>query len=152
MRGRIPRPWYRVGTNSWYCTFNGKQVRLGRTQEEAVQLFTRITKKREEQLARGQIRNAVQTKGDMVSRVYFVRDMGTKDIKIGVSVDPQGRLDSMRVGHPGRLELLGSIPGFPGDERHLHRQFRRLRVRGEWFREDPSLLEEIEYLLARGFK
>ena len=41
--------------------------------------------------------------------VYFVEGGGL--VKIGVSVNPQKRIDSLRVGSPVPLSLLGYYPG-----------------------------------------
>jgi integrase len=41
-RGRIPRPWYRVGTQSWYTTIDGQQVLLGKQKRAAHAEFARL--------------------------------------------------------------------------------------------------------------
>lgn len=41
-RGRIPRPWFRKTTGTWYVTLNGKQIPLGKTKREAVAEFARV--------------------------------------------------------------------------------------------------------------
>ncbi len=41
-RGRIPRPWHRAGTDSWYVTLDGRQILLGKTKREAHAEFARI--------------------------------------------------------------------------------------------------------------
>lgn len=41
-RGRIPRPWLRKGTGSWYVTLDGEQVPLGKSKRDAHAEFARI--------------------------------------------------------------------------------------------------------------
>ncbi len=41
-RGRIPRPWYRASTDSWFVGLDGKQVPLGKTKREAHAEFNRL--------------------------------------------------------------------------------------------------------------
>jgi hypothetical protein len=48
---------------------------------------------------------------------------------------------SLQTGCPGYLILLLSLEGRERTERQLHKRFRSLRVRGEWFRPGPDLLE-----------
>ncbi len=41
-RGRIPRPWYRASTRSWFVSLDGRQVPLGKTKREAHAEFNRL--------------------------------------------------------------------------------------------------------------
>jgi integrase len=41
-KGRIPRPWHRATTDSWFVTLDGKQVPLGKSKREAWAEFHRI--------------------------------------------------------------------------------------------------------------
>jgi hypothetical protein len=70
--------------------------------------------------------------------VYFARLGGL--IKIGFSKDPDRRAKDLNA------ELLGFCVGDRDLERALHEEFAKTRVRGEWFREHPALLERIEAL------
>lgn len=73
-------------------------------------------------------------------QVYFAR-LGDL-VKIGISHDPVERANSLNA------ELLTAIDGGRDLEARLHREFADLRVRGEWFSAEPSLLERIEELRA----
>jgi integrase len=42
-KGRIPKPWHRKATDSWYVCLDGKQVPLGRSKREAHAEFARLT-------------------------------------------------------------------------------------------------------------
>jgi hypothetical protein len=71
------------------------------------------------------------------SHVYFIR--GGDFIKIGVSGDPLGRLADLQVSSPYLLELIAVIPGNRDEEFEIQKLFLDLYVRGEWFRDDPSI-------------
>lgn len=83
--------------------------------------------------------------------VYFIRH--GEFIKIGSSINPEGRLNQLRRANDGTIksgishgepELVGCYPGSVRDERLLHRQFAHLRVVGEWFK----LTEEMGAVAA----
>lgn len=76
--------------------------------------------------------------------IYFVRCQARNAIKIGTADDPAARLRGLQTACPDDLELLGSIPGSESEERALHRKFAELRIRGEWFRAEQSLIGFIE--------
>lgn len=65
--------------------------------------------------------------------VYFIRDMTSGYIKIGVSNRPVERLGSMTTGSPHEMCLLLCVPGGYRREGALHLQFETKRIRGEWF-------------------
>lgn len=74
--------------------------------------------------------------------VYFIR-AGDK-IKIGFSTRPLDRLKALQTAHPGSLEIIGIMHGAISLEGHLHEQFSRYWVRGEWFRLSPEITRYIE--------
>lgn len=84
---------------------------------------------------------------DAIGKVYFIQDAETRAIKIGISVNPAGRLNQLQIGHPYQLVLLGTIPGSRQIEAELHVKFERHHLRGEWFRGDDQLLSEIRALI-----
>lgn len=73
---------------------------------------------------------------------YFVRDGDA--IKIGFSDRPKKRIKSLATGSPRELEVLAVVPASVADEFNTHQKFAHLRIRGEWFRSDPELLDFIE--------
>ncbi|MFD5509007.1 GIY-YIG nuclease family protein [Streptomyces sp. NPDC127051] len=86
------------------------------------------------------------------SVVYFVERHGY--IKIGVTSSLKQRLPSLASGSclmpdgvsPGPVTLLATTPGDREVEAAYHLRFRRLRVRGEWFRPNKALLTVVEDL------
>jgi hypothetical protein len=57
-----------------------------------------------------------------------------KQVKIGYSVDPRGRLRQLQTGNPERLSLLGVKGGDLAEERYWHNHLKRYRIgSSEWF-------------------
>jgi len=71
-------------------------------------------------------------------------------VKIGVSHDPERRLSTLQTGHPDELRLLGFVSGGRPLEAHLHRMLKAHRVRGEWFRPAPRVVEVVRLLCSLG--
>ena len=88
----------------------------------------------------------VQAKSRMMGeqRVYFIRNSGTGQIKIGIAVDPNHRIKTLQTGSADRLELLGTMPGGRELESELHDRFAETRVGGEWFEPSGELADYIE--------
>ena len=74
--------------------------------------------------------------------IYFID--GGEHIKIGYSRSLESRLHKMGTDVPGEIKLLHIEPGTFKQEKVFHRHFAAIRVRGEWFRKTPELLEFIE--------
>jgi hypothetical protein len=73
---------------------------------------------------------------------YFVRRGDA--IKIGHTAVPKSRIGQLQNGFPEALDILAIVPNSIIDEPAAHEKFAHLRVRGEWFRAAPELLEFIE--------
>jgi hypothetical protein len=71
--------------------------------------------------------------------IYFVELEGTNFIKIGYTERPDaaGRIAQLQTGQPGKLRLLGQIPGEMINEYELHQIFAEYRGNGEWFDGPP---------------
>jgi hypothetical protein len=80
---------------------------------------------------------------ETVRSVYFVEDGDA--IKIGIGLLPEVRVNSLQVGNPRMLTLLGHFKPrcAAADERDLHNRFKAHWIRGEWFRDNPELRELI---------
>lgn len=81
----------------------------------------------------------------MAGFIYFIQFGEAGPIKVGHSVyDVEQRLAAMQVGSPEVLRLRGVIENSTiKAEKELHARFAGLRIRGEWFRPDPELLDYI---------
>ena len=85
--------------------------------------------------------------GASAESVYFIREEGTGNIKIGVTNNPSSRLSSMQTGNSNRLTLVHLIPGDTQLEERIHNVCSRYRIHGEWFR--PEALDVAKAWLAR---
>lgn len=81
---------------------------------------------------------------DGPDRVYFIRMRDL--IKIGYTAALKQRLSSIGDTMPYPIELLHDVPGDRFSEAWHHWRFDHLRVKGEWFKDDPELLDYIKSL------
>lgn len=72
--------------------------------------------------------------------VYFIRAGENGPVKIGAAEDVAHRIANLQAGNPEPLKLLREIPGGRQTEAALHRRFRHLRIRSEWFEFHPDML------------
>jgi ParB-like chromosome segregation protein Spo0J len=72
--------------------------------------------------------------------VYFIRSGNL--VKIGASIDPEGRLRQIRSANPN-AELLAVVPGGFELERELQKKYAHLLREGEWFELTDELAQEI---------
>jgi hypothetical protein len=71
--------------------------------------------------------------------IYFVQ--AGDAIKVGHASDVEARLRLLRVDNPVAVRLLAKIRGTVAGEKAIHEKFAHVRIRGEWFRAVPELLE-----------
>ena len=77
--------------------------------------------------------------------VYFIQSAnGTGPIKIGYTRTPYNRVREIQRMSPYKLTLLKVIEGDKEHESKLHLRFRHIRLHGEWFEPDDSLIEFIK--------
>lgn len=85
--------------------------------------------------------------------VYFIQSGGNGPVKIGKSIDPEARLRSLQTSHATELTLIRVVGGGHAAESWLHKRYDKLRIRGEWFAHDPSMLTiSVPVLECRGPK
>jgi hypothetical protein len=75
--------------------------------------------------------------------VYFARADGAEEIKIGTSTQLARRIRALEVSSRSKITVLATVVGSYKVEAWIQDRFRRARVRGEWFRPVPELLEYI---------
>lgn len=82
--------------------------------------------------------------------VYFITDGNA--IKIGYTqyFDAKQRIAQLQTANPRPLRVLGVRPdGTPENERMLHRELRKYRLRGEWFDyTQPGVQQRIAHVLS----
>lgn len=81
---------------------------------------------------------------DAESFVYFVRAGTAGPIKIGISNQPARRISRAQGYHYEELITMAVVTGSWHDEIGVHEKFSHLRIRGEWFRSEPELIEFID--------
>lgn len=74
--------------------------------------------------------------------VYFISD--GEAIKIGTSTRPDRRVRALQTSHPRRLRIVGVMRGGAALEQELHRKFRRVRLKGEWFSDCAEINDFID--------
>lgn len=80
--------------------------------------------------------------------LYFIQAADNGPIKIGFASSPETRRNDLQSGNHLLLRLLVAVPGGRRAEELAHAAFVASRIRGEWFRAEPSLLELIRRLDA----
>ena len=85
--------------------------------------------------------------------VYLIQAGENGPIKIGRAVDPERRLRGLQCAHYETLTLRRVWPGDWAEEVALHRAFADFRIRGEWHRLAPGMLDtDPAMLLAQQVK
>lgn len=80
--------------------------------------------------------------------VYLINERGTDRYKIGVSSDPERRLSGMQTSNAGVLDLIHTWPGGLEAEKAVHEEFDDLRLSGEWFALDKTVLPHVLMFLT----
>lgn len=97
--------------------------------------------------------------------VYFILDTYSNSVKIGYTTIKglKKRLETLQIGTPYELKLLGATWGDKKVEKLIHEQFHSSHIRGEWFHYtkeledfiaetwDFSVIESIENKLYKKF-
>jgi hypothetical protein len=80
--------------------------------------------------------------------IYFILNEDSNAIKIGRARDLGKRMKALQTSSSAQLKLVRSIQVNGSKEaemleKALHRQFREIRIAGEWFKANAELLEYI---------
>ena len=75
--------------------------------------------------------------------VYFFVDLKRRWCKIGLSRNPRTRLRNVQTSMPFLLESVLEFHGSHAVEKGLHRRFKHLRIRGEWYSFGPELAQFV---------
>lgn len=83
-------------------------------------------------------------------KIYFIRPVGERGpVKIGCSVNPEKRRQSLQSARGAPLEIAASIPGTMIEEQRAHCLFWHDHLGGEWFEWSP-VLQLLLDAIARG--
>lgn len=85
----------------------------------------------------------------MAQRIYFLHAPSARAIKIGISIDIDKRIQSLRSGSPVSLTLLGTIAGGADEEKEIHNRWAHIRMHGEWFSATSELLDDIDRMIDK---
>ena len=77
--------------------------------------------------------------------IYLIVCEETKTCKIGYSINPQSRINSVQTGNPFKLSLSYIISGDIGAEKRLHKKFSKYSINREWFSCSDEILSYFEY-------
>jgi hypothetical protein len=77
--------------------------------------------------------------------IYFIAPLDASAIKIGLAKDPEHRLTHLQIGNHQQLKIVATcrVSDDKAIESWLHRWFRPLSIRGEWFRPSEQILDAI---------
>jgi len=79
--------------------------------------------------------------------IYFIQVNRRGPVKIGFTVGgARSRLTFLQCATHLRLHLRATISGTRARERELHKQFKRYRIRGEWFKYEGDLEKYLKEL------
>lgn len=87
-----------------------------------------------------------QRKTKQQSKVYFILNKARNVVKIGFSIDPEDRLYQLEQGTIDDLEVIATFTGGRKEERLLHKQFAKYRIRREWFSYAQEIKDYIRLL------
>ncbi len=77
--------------------------------------------------------------------IYFILDECSNSVKIGYTTIKglKKRIETLQIGTPNELTLLGATWGDKKIEKQLHEKFHYSHIRGEWFHYTKELEEFI---------
>jgi hypothetical protein len=73
--------------------------------------------------------------------VYFIQAVGGGPIKIGHAKSVTKRLSTLQTGSGVQLRVLHEIRGGAIEEQGFHGALRQHRIKGEWFKPHPEVLD-----------
>lgn len=80
--------------------------------------------------------------------VYFLLCSDNR-VKIGTTTNIKHRMSGIQNGQSDEVKLLVEIQGSYETEKALHQQFKRYRIRGEWFRYEGKLKTYVGNLMKK---
>lgn len=86
-------------------------------------------------------------KNEDIYFIYFIGMLDDSIIKIGLSNDPQKRLNALQTANPYELRLILTFRGDESKESELHEKYTEYSIRGEWFYNIGKLKDYIDRML-----
>jgi len=78
---------------------------------------------------------------NFISYVYLMKSAATGYLKIGTSHKPTQRAAMLQTGNGGKITIINLIRGGHNLEKRIHSMFSDCRTHGEWFEDDPKIIE-----------
>jgi hypothetical protein len=91
------------------------------------------------------IRQFYRENSHRMTWLYAIQAGHSGPIKIGLAQCPAERMATLQTGNAEKLRGIGAWRVVPEEERWLHEDFAHARIRGEWFRPVPELVEYVTY-------
>lgn len=79
--------------------------------------------------------------------LYLIKNKCNNSLKIGRSINPRKRFQQLQTSTSDELELLFIVPKKGDLEEKVLNQFKHLNVKGEWFKNDGSIINFFEHNL-----
>jgi len=133
-----PKLWLDHNRGSWTIIDGSKRVRTGIPRAEYTRALDAMN-----QYAGGTVPERPRGPSNPKKRPrrgVYVLGFGAY-VKIGISVDVDGRMIALQTPEP--VKLYGLVVGWLREERELHKRFAAYRLQGEWFRREGELAEWI---------
>ena len=73
--------------------------------------------------------------------IYLIGNTQFGVCKIGYTANLTNRITSLKTGFPYKMGVLATVKGTRKQETRLHKVFEHLRLEGEWFKYDETILE-----------
>jgi len=86
----------------------------------------------------------MKIKNEKNGYVYIFGNLEYKIIKIGYAKDPYKRISAVQTGCPFDLEILKVFEGNLTLEKQLHDKYKKYHLRGEWFKLEGKLKDNLE--------
>lgn len=139
----------RFGLDGTLCFYNYRDIRYFTENDNDIQLELTGLSVPVEKLKNTSLSALARKPSDDTDFVYLIRMGRTKMYKIGISNDPEKRLDRLQTASPYKLKLLNIFPAdnATAAEEKLHAVFHGQRKEGEWFSltdEQRAVIEAIK--------
>lgn len=93
------------------------------------------------------VRALRKSQPNLCAFIYAIQAGDVGPVKIGVTDSPADRIKTLQQGNHEELRGIAAWWDLKEVEKAIHREFAYARIRGEWFRPVPDLME---YVLLEG--
>lgn len=139
----------KIAEHSSYKSFGDGRIRKPEKERVRVKycrIATEAVSQRLEHLRQRRAQQLISDESEKNSGEMCVYLIGCEGLhKIGISSDPQHRMDQLKVANPFdlKLEAYSYVKDADSVERKYHQMYEMYNKRGEWFDFPPDVLEEV---------